>query len=588
MILKLQTLTPLHIGDGTKLHSFDYVLHEGRFYRISQQQFERFLRESDAGSSEMKYSMAFVDWTADMEQKINEAEHRRSPDRRDKNQELAHLKREFNLLAFARKEKIDKQFADFLKRNVSYVTVDGRPKQEIRGFQRGGGSVAFIPGSSIKGSIRTALLYHFLTVHADDLKIEEMVRADLNKIAVEADKARRIKIKFSAEKYRKKFCSAIENEAFFCEMKTEKGVVRSGEAQGDLLRCLSVSDVEVPGGSLGVENVDLYLVKKTRNGRVAQKQSQSSAVEVVMSGTELQVRIDFYPQLLIELHRFNNGDNWVEIGQELHFKDWRRKAEYLFGLAEEDFNVALEGNTHEKACQYLADKALAHILKCVGEFSKAQEKAYEEWATTFARPEYQGGEDAKKVTAGSKSIGLPGFKLRLGYATGFEGTTEVLYFISRHKNLFAEVMDVFGIGDNPGAWKNRMPGETYRANPDEFPKSRRLITGEKIASPPGWLTDAGVNIKMSQNAPVVSDAEPVKPGYPKGTLKVGTELDAELLSPGNPGRFRLFVRPGNEPGIDIKYPAGFKPDDIGRIALVRVKNIKGKDEITAVEFVRFK
>lgn len=585
MILKLSTLTPLHIGDGKKLHSFDYVLHEGRFYRISQQQFERFLRESDAGNNEMKYSMAFVDWTADIEQKINDTEHRKSPDRRDKNQELTYPKRDFNLLAFARKEKIDKQFTDFLKRNVGYVTVDVHPKQEIRGFQRGGGSVAFIPGSSIKGSIRTALLYHFLTVHADDAKIEKMVRADLNKIAAEADKARRIKMKFLAERYRKKFCSAIENEAFFCEMKTEKGIVRSGEAQGDLLRCLSVSDVEVPDESLCVENIDLYLVKKTRSGRGTQKQSQTSAAEVVMPGTELKVRIDFYPQLLIELHRFNNGDNWVKIGQELHFKDWRRKAGYLFGLNEEDFNVALEGNTYEKACQYLADKALAHILKCVGEFSKAQEKAYEEWATTFSRP---GGNDADKVTSGLKIIGLPGFKLRLGYATGFEGTTEVLYFVSRHKRLFAEVMDVFGIGDNPEARKKRKSGETYRSNPDEFPKSRRLITGEKIASPPGWLTDAEVNVKMSGTAAATNVTEPVKPGYPKGTLKAGTELDAELLSPGNPGRFRLFVRPGNEPLTEIKYPAGFKPDDIGRIALVRVKNIKGKDEITAVEFVRFR
>ena len=40
--------------------------------------------------------------------------------------------------------------------------------------------------------------------------------------------------------------------------------------------------------------------------------------------------------------------------------------------------------------------------------------------------------------------------------------------------------------------------------------------------------------------------------------------------------------------MEVKYPAGFKTEDVGRIALLRVKNVKGKEEVMGVEFVRFK
>jgi hypothetical protein len=81
---------------------------------------------------------------------------------------------------------------------------------------------------------------------------------------------------------------------------------------------------------------------------------------------------------------------------------------------------------------------------------------------------------------------------------------------------------------------------------------------------------------------------PATPTYLRGTLKIGAELNAELLSGGNPGRFKLFIRSDYEPIAEVKYPAGFKAEDVGRIALLRVKNVKGKEEVTVVEFIRFR
>jgi hypothetical protein len=38
----------------------------------------------------------------------------------------------------------------------------------------------------------------------------------------------------------------------------------------------------------------------------------------------------------------------------------------------------------------------------------------------------------------------------------------------------------------------------------------------------------------------------------------------------------------------VKYPAGFKAEDVGRLATIRVKNVTGKGVVVAVEFVRFR
>ncbi len=606
MQLYLRTLTPLHVGDGSQLHSFDYVLHGGRFHRVSQQQFERFLQQTDAGDPELKNAVAFADWANDMANKIESVEtDRRNAGRqggRDYNQELSRLRGEYNLLAFAKTIGQDRAFVDFLKkedRSLPLHMEGNRPKQEIRGFQRSGDGRAYLPGSSVKGCLRTALLYHYLLEHADAQSIHERLAKEVASIKADKQETERRNKRFSVEKYRKSFGEAIEQEAFFAGMITERKQARPGEAQDDLLRCLLVADTELPEDGLGIENIDLYLVKKLPKGQgnQAQRQAQSPAVEAVAPGQVLAVRLDFNLELLLQLHRAATGDEGFMVKNEKHFIGWRKRAGWLFGLTVTDFDTVPPGTRPDDSrCQALRDKALTHILGCVQRFSDAQAAAYERWQKNYVKPEHDGRNDARNVGNGAKSVAANGLRLHLGFATGFEGMTEVLYLLAEHKRLFADIMELFGIGDSPSAWKNRRPGETYRANPDQFPKSRRLVSRAGAAVPLGWLVqvEAGAKSQSSENLAITTEAlpttptAPVTPTYLRGTLKMGAELNAELLSGGNPGRFKLFIRTDYEPTAEVKYPAGFKTEDVGRIALVRVKNVKGKEEVTAVEFVRFK
>ncbi len=612
--LHLRTLTPLHIGDGSQLHSFDYVLHGGKFYRVSQYRFEQFLRQVDEGDPTMKNALSFADWANDMAGKIESVEtDRRNAGRqggRDYNQELSRLRSEYNLLAFAKKIGQDRVFLDFLKkpehniRALPLLMENGRPKQEIRGFQRSAEGRAYLPGSSIKGCIRTALLYHYLTEHADFQTIHEQLRKEVEKIKAEREEAERRRIRFSVERYRKSFGEAIEYQAFNAGMITERNQARPGEAQDDLMRCLLVADAELPEDGLGVDNIDLYLVKKLPKGQgnEAQRQAQSPAVEAVLPGQVLSVKLDFNLDLLLQLHRNDTapGDEGIKVGKEKHFIGWRKRAAWLFGLAAADFDTVPSG-TRSTDSRYMAlvEKAFTHIFGCVQRFSNAQAAAYDSWQKNYCKPDNRGGNDARNVATGANAVAANGLRLHLGFATGFEGMTEVLYLLAEHKRLFADIMELFSIGDSPSAWKNRRPGDAYRANPDQFPKSRRLVSRSGEALPLGWLvqveagsssTDkSGGDFKSPPDlaAPTPQPA-PATPTYLRGTLKLGAELNAELLSGGNPGKFKLFIRPDYEPTIEVKYPAGFKTEDIGRIALLRVKNVKGKEEVTAVEFVRFK
>jgi CRISPR type III-A-associated RAMP protein Csm5 len=586
-----RTLTPVHVGDGSTLHSFDYVVHDNRFYRVSQRIFEKYLENAGGDTIER-----FVEWSTQLTSDIENAERDRknNPRGRDYNQELSRLRKLFNLYEFARTLRQERAFIHFLQ--TEKVPVLAMPfaekgeavKQEIRGFQRNGLNQPFLPGSSIKGSIRTALLYHFLEEYAEHNTVKRILTEDVEKVRAEKN----------VERYRKSFADKLEYLAFFAGMVDERGKQRDGEAQDDLLRCLIVADTPLTNESIGIDNIDLYLVKKLPKGQgmEAQRQRQAPGAEMISTGQLLDIRVNVNIPFLLHLHRSKQTiEKGIAVGKEQHFIGWREKCKALFGLESTDFNtVPLTANYEHDSVKALEEKAIHHIMDCCKKFTDAQEKKLREWCANFQK--HDRGGMARSLDNGMSSIlNAHGVRMHLGYATGFEGVTAVLHLLVDHKPLFAEIMDLFRIGDSPSAWKTRRPGETYRANPDTFPKSRRMATRSGAILPMGWME--WVDDPNALSRPLSGTIEqsstqqqvvPQAPKYMRGTLKQGTELDATLEKPGNPGQFKLYIREGYEPVIEVKYPAGFKQEDTGRMAIVRVKNMKGKEEVLIADFVRFK
>jgi len=600
MELRFRTLTPLHIGDGSSLHSFDYAVEKGRFYRTSRRFFENFLDNLGGDAPER-----FASWSGDIVEQMEQCEkdRRRDPRNRDYNQKMSDLRKNHSLREFAISMKVESKFLDFLKQqktpSLPIFSSDDR-MQEIRGFQRDADERVFLPGSSVKGCIRTALLYNFLEKYADHEKVRQMLKEQLDGVKRDRDEAERRHSKFNVERHRKQFCEEIEHLAFRAGMIPERSnQAKYSEAQDDLLKCLLVSDVAVPPDAVGIEKIDLYLVKKLPKGAgyEAQRQRQAPAVEAIQPDQDLFVRLDFDIELLLVLHRLGESDEkGFKLGRETHFIGWREKAKIAFGLEAADFD-AVPKNTkwNGPEIEKVKSKALAHVLDCCRKFSDAQAEALNTWQKEeFCNPKHNAGAMARHLEIGTGRVfSARGARLHLGFATGFEGMTVVLHLLAQHKKLFAEIMEMFGIGDSPSAWKNRRPGETYRANPDKFPKSHRLATRPGEILPLGWLEWADDPLAVAQpthaagSASISVPAAPSAPVFLKGSLKPGAELDAELVEGGNPGHFKLFIREDYQPTVALKYAAGFKNEDIGRYARVRVKNVKGKEEVTVVEFVRF-
>lgn len=603
MILNLRTLTPLHVGDGSQLHAFDYTIYDGRLYRTSQQFFERFLDKIGGDATDR-----FADWSAVIVDEITDLEAARRGDPRagkDFNQRLSELRRQHTLREFAKKIGQERAFLDFMRTEnlpalpIQPASKGDKDKQEIRGFQRTADGRAYLPGSSVKGSIRTAMLYHFLEKMHEHETITKILADNLQRVRHDKAEAEQRRFRFSAVRYLKSFGQEIEYLAFNAGMEDERGKLRAGEAQDDLMRCVLVSDtVPLSHESLNIENIDLYLVKKQRGGGfMALRQTQAPALEAVLPGQTLEVQLDFNADLLLLLHR-QQGDAGMRVGRETHFIGWRKRAEVLFNLTQADFDAVLAG---KRTTKDLNEQALAHILDCCRRFSQAQAEALLRWKQHFQK--HADGGMSRALDAGTAPVfAATGTRLHLGFATGFEGMTVVLHLLAHHKPVFSNIMDLFGIGDSPSAWKTRRPGETYRANPDKFPNSRRLATRVSHIMPLGWLEwaddpkagpapvlETSTSVATAQHAAAIAQpAPPVGPRYLRGTLKAGAEVDAELVGDGNPGKFKLFIRTDLEPVVDVKYPAGFKTEDLGRLATIRVKNLKGKEDVVAVEFVRFK
>ena len=139
---KIKFITPVHIGDGEEIDSLNYIVEKNYFYRIN---LEKFIFELNDNSK--KDFMNLID-------KKNMVELR------------AYIKAncDFNKysvykarLSVGFKEKYKKGF-NSIKNNLA-----------VNSFIKTGSMVPFIPGSSLKGSVRTAVLNYLLEKNRNEI-----------------------------------------------------------------------------------------------------------------------------------------------------------------------------------------------------------------------------------------------------------------------------------------------------------------------------------------------------------------------------------------------------------------------------------
>ncbi|MEM9886817.1 MAG: type III-A CRISPR-associated RAMP protein Csm5 [Bacteroidota bacterium] len=487
MKLQLHTLTPLHIGNGQELHATDYVVVDDYYYRVSEQQFMRFLKQQGQEAQNL-----FSKWVIETAQEIDDLEFERRRKRqnfgRDKNQQLSYLKRNYNYAAFAQnvlgQETAFQQFLDEYCVATPIGNPNTRLKQQIRAIMRTADGRAYVPGSSLKGAIRTALLYHQLCNHIPQKRVEQILENSLreyDRLKAEAKKRNR---RVNKQRQKVVFAKTLQNEAFYCGWKNERGRLFMNDEKYDLLKLLQVTDDLQPGKNCTVENLDIYLVDKVRKRGdmdiIANKQPQAPAIEAIQAGEQIEVEINFNIDFLFNLKQQLGDRDELSSKKELHWIGVKKKVQQLYHL---DIDTLTAENLEEKR-----QAVLQHVLNCVRKFSERQLEDDENWLNHFLDHD-----DARKYTNeiedGFYRVSSQNGRtlLNLGFASGFGGVTALFYFLDQMPALFTRVMELFEIGDHPLAFRKRKPGQRYQANPDDFPKSKRLVTRRDEIIPLGWL-----------------------------------------------------------------------------------------------------
>lgn len=262
MKLQIKTLSPIHIGSGEKYNGLSYIVNRGKvlFYDLSK------ITENIT----LRYSEKFTQW---IEQRVTEIENleKQKRDERDEN-------RKKSLTQLLREAQKKLSLKEFIENSVRDVTIKNKFSSnflyslearsqvynnvDIECFIKQNNK-PYIPGTEIKGAIRTALLYNFLQMDINwkwlKDEIEEFAKRHKDDLQQVAGKKGRV-----VNDIKKKLVAKMGE----IEERLQVQVFRSAnhdDAKYDLLKVLHITDSELkdPQGCLFVSNLKIEGISRT-------------------------------------------------------------------------------------------------------------------------------------------------------------------------------------------------------------------------------------------------------------------------------------------------------------------------------------
>ncbi len=580
MKLHLKILTPLHIGTGMELEPIDYVITDNHYYRVPQKIALEFFQQ-------YKLLNNFTKWIEKTTEEISKLEEKKKSEKgnRDLNQQLSHLRQKFNLLEFSNQNQKSKEFKQFINthKGVIKIPLNGQvPDKKIREQIKDGTGKPYIPGTSIKGAMRTALMYHWMLIKNPINEIKEIFNQDFSKNE-------------RPEKLKVTFANRIENLTFYCGIEKENRVDNSDE-KFDLLKLLIVSDGKVihSENPFIIIRTYLYLRDNTR-------QKQSPWVEAIAAGNSIEFSIDFNIEFLFALKDKIQNDSITIDGQ----RQWigiETKTKEIFNL---DLHSLTRDNLQEQK-----QKVIQHILNVVSTFSQKQMDWNEKWKekVKLKSQNVEHGLSTETFLKNKLDFSFSQNKkcINLGFASGFTGITEFIYLLGSDelKNAFKQIMEKFGLGDNPQAKKKRQNDikarknvQNYIANPDKFPKSKTMYeTKEKKIQPLGWLeilTEKPLtNEKRLPNQNTTSPSsesnhhsvQPIKfkPNFYPGKIQ---QIPAQVIKSGKPNIVKLLIE-GIDKDIELPLDGYHSELKVGQYILVKIDDLRKNGELRKISFVK--
>ncbi len=197
--IQIEILTPLHIGSGEEIDPYEYVIKDGRLYKINLANFLYHLspaeqKEFDKLSSDIVRLREFIRNKAEFDQFS-----------------------EFSVEVSSTVESVyETKFQDIHNQLIVSPFI-----REL--------SSPFIPGSLLKGAIRTAVIFELFQG-----KVNEKRRGDV----------------FEAE--------LLRSQRTRRDRKTGKPITRGLDGEKDPFRAIKITDVRLPGNTTYVERVETF------------------------------------------------------------------------------------------------------------------------------------------------------------------------------------------------------------------------------------------------------------------------------------------------------------------------------------------
>lgn len=302
---------------------------------------------------------------------------------------------------------------------------------DLRPMIRNGMGYLFIPGSSIKGAIKTAILYQLLK-HPDKYKIPQTSRVS------EIEKQLKQRLGDLRIRRNQTFADDELMDSLFSNfLLNYQGQNFSGKSQNtDFLRCLKVSDSE-------------SLIKTEVSGKTGKPIpiNLPVVVEVIVSSRFDDYRAKYKAPLYVEMVRNVKTEFTITLDKEM-----------------------LTWFKHKQGMK-LPFNNIDELLQICQEFAQEQwDYEHDYWSAIENNPNASGRNlDFSNIGDFYEPEKCP-YGMRLGWGSGMTGTTVGLCF---DDDLRAELRDICGI---------KAPGF-------EAPKSRRTILGSDgdIKFVPGWI-----------------------------------------------------------------------------------------------------
>lgn len=573
----VQCLSPVHIGTGTDIEPFDYIVDGQRYIRI----------DLDAVLERMtpEQADALASWASERADRIVEA----SGCQRDD------IRRDMQLLNFP---GADAALKKALRKDAALRHYCGdwgfERNLQVREQIKDADETPCIPGSSLKGALRTALAFVALEEmgpaerQAVGRRIEQKVRR--------AEEAKTRRQQRDLRRLQESIGQAIEQAVFRCGKK-RKDRVDYSDIHYDLMRAVSVSDTYNAQAELIVPQIYTFVEQRDRTGKTRLDSQAPLIAEAHAPGNTFRLRLQVNGALLRAASENRSNNEWIDFDQRVQRAFGPEVARLLPNASGEQIEQAV----------------IARIEAAARRFAQAVVAAEQGWEDAHGHGSTAALKDFYNRLAGL--IGEGQVPLRLGWGSHFMATTLLLVLKedANWRPLLERCFRVFELGLPKRRGQNKGP---RTIDLDDFPRSRRLAaSGRRPVAPLGWValvptgealpgalvekerllarTQAGEPRRASrpqgrEPRPTPRPERPLQPiKIPKPAPKPpprkgpqpGDRVNVEIVANDNA---QVVVKVLDNQGEEIRFRQSYYPKRPGTRTKMKVRKVDAQGRITQV------